>query len=125
MRKRWKHNSEQHVRLNYEMLESEAWKSLSCQSTWLFTELKHRCNGHNDRHLILPYKQIKFKLKSYLTIHRKFKELIKAGFIDKVFQGGLENNPSIYGLSDRWKGYGKSKDIAVGSPLIKSPPPTI
>lgn len=109
-RKKWRHSGERFVALGFEMVESEAWRSLSCEATWLYIELKHRFNGKNNGNIILPYSQVKFKLKSPATINKKFNELIRVGFVNKKDNvgGGLFRNPNRYELSERWKGYCKS-----------------
>ncbi len=44
------------------------------------------------------------------TFIKSRNKLIEKGFIDVIKRGGLEKQPMIYGLSDRWKKFG-TKDF--------------
>lgn len=99
-----KESYEPWVKLDYVMTESAAWTSLSLAAIWVYIELRKTFNfiaGGND-HLILPYAKITWRLSRH-TIAKAFGELIEFGFIRKVSCGGLQKNPNVFALSERWR----------------------
>ncbi len=98
------HKDEQHIRLYYKMIESEAYQTISCTACWLYAELKHEWSGKKKNEIKLPYSDIRERKKTHFrAIARAFLELELFGFIDVVQRGGLFRGASIYALSDRWK----------------------
>lgn len=91
------------------IINSEAWKGLKAHTKWLYFEYKLRWYGDNTRNIILTYLEAN-KIMSIATFINDRKLLIERGFIDVIKRGGLEKQPMIYGLSDRWKKYG-TKDF--------------
>lgn len=95
---------EQHIRLYYKMLESAAYKTLSCTACWLYAELKYEWRGKKKNEIKLTYSDIKERKKTHFrAISKAFLELEIFGFIDVIQRGGLFKGASIYALSDRWK----------------------
>ncbi len=95
--------------IEHNTINSEAWKGLKAHTKWLYFEYKLRWYGNNTRNIILTYKEAK-KIMSIDTFINDRKLLIERGFIDIIERGGLEKQPMIYGLSNRWKKYG-TKDF--------------
>jgi len=89
--------------------ESEAFKELSIHAKWLYVEFRFKYYGDNDHHIIFTKKEAT-KIMAYKTFEEGRNKLIENGFIDVIKRGGLERQPAIYGLSDRWKKYG-TKDF--------------
>lgn len=104
MRKSKKDRYDPFVKLDYEMLDSAAWKKLSDSSIWCYIELKKSFSIIKDGsyHLTLPYRKHLYHHATE-TISKSLKELLNFGFIDVIQRGGLFKKPSIYRLSDRWK----------------------
>jgi len=92
--------------------ESNAFKDLSIHAKWLYIEFRYRFHGDNRKHIILTYKEAK-NIMAIDTFIRARNQLIERGVIDIVKRGGLEKQPAIYGLSDRWKKYGTKDFVKV------------
>ncbi|GAH62972.1 unnamed protein product [marine sediment metagenome] len=90
-------------------MESEAFKNLSIHTKWLYMEFKHRFYGDNKHHIIFTYQEA-IKIMNIRTFIKCRNKLIENGLIDIIKRGGFYNQPTIYGLSDRWKEYG-TKDF--------------
>ena len=95
--------------IEHNILNSEAWKGLKAHTKWLYFEFKIRWYTDNTRNITLTYKEA-IKIMSINTFIKDRNKLIERGFIDIVERGGLEKQPAIYGLSNRWKKYG-TKDF--------------
>ncbi len=89
--------------------DSEAFRDLSIHTKWLFFEFKHKFYGDNRKHIIFTYQEA-IKLMSINTFIKSRNKLIENGLIDIKERGGLEKQPMIYGLSERWRKYG-TKDF--------------
>ena len=99
-----KETCEPYVKLDYSMMESAAWTSLTFGAVWVYIELRKSFNykkGGNN-HLVLPYSRVIWKMNAR-TFKSKKQELIDKGFIRVVKHGGLMNNPSVYALSNAWE----------------------
>lgn len=85
------------------MMESEAYKAISCRATWLYLEIRKEWRGGDKNNIRLPYLKIKQRKHLHNTqISKAFIELEEYGFIDVRKRGGLFKNSSIYALSDKW-----------------------
>lgn len=98
--------------IEHNILNSKAWKGLSVHTWWLYFEFKIRWHTDNTRHIIFT-KEEAIKIMSYKTFRKGRNKLIERGFIDLIKHGGLEKQPAIYGLSNRWKKYGTKDFIKV------------
>jgi len=92
--------------------ESDAFKDLRIHAKWLYMEFRYRFHGNNRKHIILT-KEEAIKIVAYNTFKESRKQLIERGIIDVIKRGGLEKQPAIYGLSDRWKKYGTKDFVKV------------
>jgi len=95
--------------VTHKQRESEAFKKLSIHEKWLYVEFRFKYNGQNDHNIIFTYQEAK-NIMAIDTFIKSRNKLIEVGLIDIVKRGGLEKQPAIYGLSDRWKKYG-TKDF--------------
>jgi len=95
--------------LEHNLKESNAFKDLSIYAKWLYMEFGCRFHGDNRKNIILTYQEAK-SIMAVNTFIRARNQLIERGIIDVIKRGGLEKQPMIYGLSDRWKKYG-TKDF--------------
>jgi len=95
--------------IEFNLMESEAFRNLSIHTKWLYIEFKHKFYGDNKKHIILTYKEA-IRVMSINTFIKSRNKLIENGIIDVMERGGLEKQPAIYGLSDKWKKYG-TKDF--------------
>ncbi len=87
----------QYMTLPYVLLDSAAWKDLSCYAKTLFVELRRQFNGSNNGTIVFSCKQAAERLKkstnegvrniSPQTAQRAFKELFKKGFIKPAKKG--------------------------------------
>lgn len=95
--------------IEHNILDSEAWKGLKIHTKWLYFEFKIRWHTDNTRNIIFT-KEEAIKIMAYKTFRESKNKLIERGLIDVIQRGGLEKQPAIYGLSNRWKKYG-TKDF--------------
>lgn len=102
--KKGKEWTEPYVKLDYGMLNSAAWTSLSPGAVWVYIEMRKNFNFNKggNSHLVLSYSMVTWKMNSR-TYKVKKQELIDKGFIRVVEPGGLLNNPSIYALTNDWE----------------------
>lgn len=92
------------VMLPNELIDSKAWKELSCYAVRVYIEIKHKYNGKNDGNLSYTYREgIKIMNKKRFT--KALRELVNNGLIDIIRSGGLYKKCNIFGLSERWKSY--------------------
>lgn len=95
--------------IEHNLANSEAFKDLSIYAKWLYMEFKFRWYGDNTKHIIFTYNEA-IKIMAIKTFIKSRNQLIERGLIDIIKRGGLEKQPMIYGLSDRWKRFG-TKDF--------------
>ena len=98
--------------ITHKQRESEAFDGLTIHAKWLYLEFRFKYNGENEHNIIFTIKEAK-KIMSESTFRKARNQLIERGFIDIIKRGGLEKQPTIYGLSDRWKKYGTKEFIKV------------
>ncbi len=98
--------------IEHNILNSEAWKGLKIHTKWLYFEFKIRWHTDNTRNIIFTYQEAK-NIMAIDTFIKSRNKLIERGFIDVIKCGGLEKQPAIYGLSDRWKKYGTKDFVKV------------
>jgi len=102
MRKKKKGIGDHFIKLDYPLLESASWTSLSFQACWVYIQLKKQFKG-DDSKLILPYTKVR-KQMSRLVFYRSIQELVDNGLIRRVSQGGLvPRRPTVYALTEAWK----------------------
>ncbi|GAI70969.1 unnamed protein product, partial [marine sediment metagenome] len=92
--------------------ESEAFKKLSIHAKWLYVEYRFKYNGENDHNIVLTQQEAK-EIMAIGTFYKARNLLVEVGFIDVIRRGGLEKQPTIYGLSDRWKKFGTKDFIRI------------
>ena len=94
------------VSLQYQLLDSEAWKSLSPTARSVFIGFKRDLkNGHQSEvSLTLGQAQKRGICQSPSTFLNAKKELVEKGFLDPCDPGGL-NRKAVFELSNRWKFY--------------------
>lgn len=80
------------------------WQMLSPNAVFLFLEFYRKYRGGDSRNLCVTYKEMAGKLSSG-SYSLAIWELLCCGFLDRVKIGRLEREASIYGFSDRWKGF--------------------
>lgn len=100
--------------LEENLANSKAFEGLSIHTKWLYMEFKLRFHGDNARRIILTKEEAE-KIMAYKTFKESRNKLIERGIIDLIHPGGLEKQPAIYGLSNRWKKYG-TKDFVEKNP---------
>jgi len=90
--------------LTNELINSKAWKELSCYARAVYIEIKHKYNGKNDGNLSYTYREAS-EIMHTDTFTKALRELVNNGLIDIIRSGGLYRKSNIFGLSDRWKSY--------------------
>jgi len=98
--------------IEHNILDSKAWKGLKIYTKWLYFEFKVRWHTDNTRNIIFTQREAK-NIMAIDTFYKSRNKLIERGFIDIVERGGLEKQPTIYGLSNRWKKYGTKDFVKV------------
>jgi len=98
--------------IEHNIINSEAFKSLSIHAKWLYFEFKLRYHGDNKYKIIFPYREAK-RIMSKDTFTKCKNKLIENGFIDIIKRGGFYHQATIYGLSERWRKYGTKDFIKI------------
>lgn len=98
--------------IEHNLVNSEAFKGLNANTKWLCVEFRLRFYGDNRKHIIFTYKEAK-EIMAINTFIKSRNKLIEHGIIDIIKRGGLERQPMIYGLSDRWKKFGTKDFVKV------------
>jgi len=101
-----------YAQLEEKLVRSKGFEELSITAKWLFVEFRLRFKGDNPRHIIFLESEAK-GIMNKRTFRTGVRLLIKLGFIDLVKRGGFYNQPSVYGLSNRWRSYGTKGFIEV------------
>jgi hypothetical protein len=109
-----------------EMMESEAFKSLTGTQMWILLRFLQKVTWTNTKvggqkirvydkkGLMFTYREAQHFGISDSTFNRAVGELVAKGFIDVEHQGGFYGRDcSRYRLSDRWKQYGTQDFIEV------------
>lgn len=94
------------IMLPNKMIDSEAWKGLSCYARAVYIEIRRKYNGSNKDNLSYTYRE-GIKIMARNRFSKALKELVNNGLIDIIRSGGLYRKNNIFGLSDRWKFYGQ------------------
>jgi len=94
------------VRIFHELIDSKAWKELSCYARTVYIEIYRKYNGSNNGNLSYTYRE-GIKIMTRNRFSKALKELVNNGLIDIIRSGGLYRKNNIFGLSDRWKSYGQ------------------
>jgi len=83
-----RNDTEQYLKLSYQMVRSPAWRSLSGPAVKVFLELRTRFNGANNGKLSLSLDEGTRVLGiGKMTVSRALGELQEKGFIAKTKQG--------------------------------------
>lgn len=90
------------ARIASSMYKSPAWKKLTIQSRYLYMEFKMKYNGKNYRDISFTVKEGR-AIMNVNTFVKCINQLVELGFIDRVYHSPNTREPTIYGLSDRWK----------------------
>jgi len=98
--------------IEHSIINSEAWKGLNVYTKWLYFEFKLRFFGDNRNKIIFPYREA-IKIMTNRTFIKCKNKLIERGFIDIRKRGGFYHEPTIYGLSERWRKYGTKDFIKI------------
>ena len=98
--------------IEHNITNSEAWKDINIHARYLYFEFKLRYHGDNRYNIIFPYREAK-NIMAINTFIKSRNKLIERGFIDVKKRGGLEKQPMIYGLSNRWEKYGTKDFVKV------------
>ena len=115
------------VFISWEILESEAFQTLSAtgirvllrflqKRTWVKSRRKGRKADFNNGGLAFTYAEAEAMDISTSQFHTVIKKLVEVGFIEVEHQGGIHKNDySRYALSEQWRHYG-NKDMP---PIMK------
>lgn len=98
--------------IEHKLVNSEAFKNLKAHTKWLYVEFRVRYYGNNPRNIILTQREAK-GIMAINTFYKARDQLIERGIIDVIKRGGLEKQPMIFGLSNRWKKYGTKDFVRV------------
>lgn len=88
------------------LIDSEAWKELSCYARTVYIEIRHKYNGSNNGNLSYTYRE-GIRIMTRNRFSKALKELVNNGLIDIIRSGGLYRKNNIFGLSNRWRSYGQ------------------
>jgi predicted transcriptional regulator len=113
------------VYIEWEILESEAFKQLSAtgirvllrflqKRTWTKARRKGKKPDYNNGGLAFTYAEAEALDISTSQFHTIIKKLVEVGFLEVEHQGGIHKNDySRYALSERWRAYGTDAFKAV------------
>lgn len=85
-----------------EMLQSEAWESISNPARVSYVHLKSKCVSASNDELTLSFKEME-KFMDRHTFARSLSQLEEYGFIKKIQRGGLFRKRNYFRMSDQWK----------------------
>ena len=105
--------------LTKKMMDSKAWAKLDSYDKEIFIHIAIKYTGKNKKDLSLTYKEAK-QLQSEHRFKKSIDHLVKYGFIDIIKSGGVWRKCNIYGLSERWRGYGTS-NFKEGKRVVLNP----
>jgi hypothetical protein len=117
-RKNDKYRLRRNVMIEWEILESEAFSSLSAMGirvllrflqkrTWTTARRKGKEPDYNNGGLAFTYAEAETLDISTSQFHTIIKKLVEVGFLEVEHQGGIHKNDySRYALSERWKAFG-------------------
>lgn len=81
-----------YVKLDLWLLESPAWRSLSCKGRALYVEFKMRFNGSNNGHVHMSVREIEGALNcANNTAQKTLSELLDKGFLEYRFKGSFSH----------------------------------
>ncbi|MFF2907672.1 hypothetical protein [Paenibacillus sp. NPDC057934] len=107
-----------HLRITQSMMESRAWKELSCHSITLYLYMKAKFNYDNENDISFTYAEGQ-QLMTEPTFAKSLDQLNDLGFIKVVKGGWTTRTATIYGFSDQWKFYGTDKFSVTPRPKRK------
>jgi hypothetical protein len=95
------------VALPHNLIESEAYKSLTATSKSAYTYFKRDVRNSHQENVILTFGQAqKYGVcRSPSTFSKAKIQLVENGLLDPIDGGGL-NAPAIFRLSERWRLFG-------------------
>lgn len=85
-----------------EMLQSEAWESISNPARVAYVHLKSKCITANSGEITLSFKEME-RIMDRHTFSRSLNQLEAHGFILKDKRGGLFRKRNYYRFIDQWK----------------------
>lgn len=100
------------AKITIDMMNSPAWRALSVYEVALYLAIKSKYKGvnksgqDNSRDLSFTHAEGQL-LMSKARFIKAIDRLIATGFIDLIEHFPQSRRPTIYGLSDRWRDYGK------------------
>jgi len=92
--------------IDNEIHDSKAFQELTIHARYLYYEFRYRFKGNNKYDIKLPRREIKQIPMAISTFNKCVKQLYEKGLIEIVRRGGIEKQPTIYGLSEKWHKYG-------------------
>lgn len=93
-----------------EGIGTEPWMSLSRNAVYVLNRFYAKFNGYNRTNLSLTYNEVKDKMSGRLFTAALW-ELMGFGFIDRIREGRLQRECSIFRLSDQWRKLEKNPKI--------------
>jgi len=132
-----RNETEQYLKLSYEMMRSPAWRSLSGSAVKVWIELRCRFYGPNNGKLSLSFDEAARLLgMGKATVQRAFTELQDKGFVEVVRPGQWYGRLATeYAVTDRsvqghlptnaWKHWRGEKKRSFGSNADHILPPTV
>ena len=109
------------VSIDREMMNSDAWRSLSFTAVTAYINVYYNLKGKTKKkEIICTHSTLKNPM-AKSTWRRVTMELIEKGFIDLVKgSSGHHRQPNIYGLSERWRLWGTPRFIPGDKQKINS-----
>ena len=87
-----------------EMLQSEAWESISNPARVSYIHLKSKCISASNDEITLSFKEME-KFMDRHTFSRSLSQLEERGFITKDKRGGLFRKRNYYRFKEEWKSF--------------------
>jgi len=122
-RKKHKYQLRRNVYVQWEMLDSKAFKELNASGirvllrflqkrTWAYIKQgRHQKRVYENHNLVFTYAEAAAVIGiQTTTFYNAIKRLVEVGFVDIEHQGGtFGHDYSMYALSERWRDYGTER----------------
>ena len=106
MSRRKKSKLSRFVALQWEIIDSPAWESLTNASRVAYVHLKRKIVSANPGEISLSYREME-KIMHRHTFSDALRQLESTGFISREQRGGLYRRRNFFRLTEEWRQFGR------------------